>query len=83
MASPYKTLLEILKFLNYSYFANIRTRKPNISNLTNMTELYPFLESKKWYTLFKGILWSCDLLVKTINISAFFFGGGGGGGEVA
>ena len=30
-------------------------------------ELYPFLESKKWYLLFKGILWSHDLLVKTIN----------------
>ena len=32
-----------------------------------MTELYPFLESKKWYLLFKWILWSCDLLVKTTN----------------
>ena len=32
-----------------------------------MTELYPFLESKKWYLLFKGILWSRDLLGKTIN----------------
>ena len=49
-------ILEILKFLNYSFFAKIMTRKPNIGNLTNMTELYPFLESKKWYLLFKGIL---------------------------
>ena len=28
-------ILEILKFLNYSYFANIMTRKPQIGNLTN------------------------------------------------
>ena len=35
--------------------------------LTNVTELYPSLDSKKWYLLFKGILWSHDLLVKTIN----------------
>ena len=35
-----------LKFLNYSYFAKIMTRKPKIVNLVNMTELYPFLESK-------------------------------------
>ena len=40
-------ILEILKFLNYSYFTNIMTRKPKIGNLTHMTELYPFLESKK------------------------------------
>ena len=32
-----------------------------------MTELYPFLESKKCYLLFKGTLWSLDLLVKTIH----------------
>ena len=32
-----------------------------------MTELYPFLESKEWHL---GILWSCDLLVKTINTLA-------------
>ena len=28
-------ILEILKFLNYSYFAKIMTRKPKIGNLTN------------------------------------------------
>ena len=56
-----------MTFLNYSYFAKITTRKPKIDNLTNTTKLYPFLESKKWYLLFKGILRSCDLLVKTIN----------------
>ena len=42
------------------------TGKPKIGNLTNMTEPYLFLESKKWYLVFKGILWSRDLLVKTI-----------------
>ena len=50
MAAPYKTLfiiLEILKFLSCSYSAKIMTRNPEIGNLTNMTELYPFLESKK------------------------------------
>ena len=57
-----------IETFNYSYFAKITTRKPKIGILTNMTELYPFLDSKKWYLLFKGILWSRDLLVKTINI---------------
>ena len=69
MAAPYETLyiiLEILKFFNYSYFAKIMTRKPEIGNLTDMTELYPFLESKM-YLLFKGVLWSRDLFVKTSN----------------
>ena len=58
-------ILEILKFLNCSYFTKIMTKKPKIGNLTNKTKNYPFLESKKWYLLFKGILWSHDLLVKT------------------
>ena len=40
-------ILEILKFLNYSYFDKIMTRKQKIGNLTKVTELYPFLESKK------------------------------------
>ena len=40
------------------------TGKPKIGNLTNITELYPFLESNKWYLLFKEILWSRDLLMK-------------------
>ena len=53
--------------MNFSYFAKIKTRKPKIGNLTNMTELYPFLESKKWHL---RILWSRDLLVKTINWSS-------------
>ena len=47
--------------LNYSYFAKIMTGKPKIGNLTNRTELYPFLESKKWCLLFEGILWSRDV----------------------
>ena len=42
-AVPYK-MFEILKFLSYSYFVKIMTRKPKIGNLTNMTELYPLLE---------------------------------------
>ena len=57
----------ILKILNYSYFVKIMTREPKISNLTNMTELYPFLVLTKWQLLFKRILWSRDLLVKTIT----------------
>ena len=56
MWRPCWMALEILSFLNYIYFAKVMSRKPNIGNLTNMTELYPFLESKKWYLLFKGIL---------------------------
>ena len=32
------------------------TRKLKIGNLTNMTELYPFLVSTKWHLLIKGIL---------------------------
>ena len=45
---PHKKLsliLEILKFLNYSYFAKCITGKLKTVELTNMTELYPFLES--------------------------------------
>ena len=45
----------LLEFLNCRYFAKIMTRKPKIGNWTNVTELYPFLESKKWYLLFEGI----------------------------
>ena len=49
------------------------TGKPKIGNLTNMTELYPFLESKKWFLVFKVILWSRDLLVKTlIQVKSLF-----------
>ena len=40
-------ILEILKFLNYSYFAKIMTGKPKIGNLSKMTELYPSV--KKCY----------------------------------
>ena len=67
MAAPYilSLILEILKFLNYSYVAKIMTRKPKIGNLTKLTELYPFLESKKWYLLFKEILWWRDVTWKT------------------
>ena len=61
-------MVEILKSLNCSYLAKIITRNPKIVNLTKVTELYPFLESKKWYLLFKEILWSPDLLVETIKI---------------
>ena len=56
MAAPYKTLSNFINILNYSYSAKIMTRKSQIGNLTNVTELYPFLESKKWYLLFEGIL---------------------------
>ena len=42
MAAPYRTLL---KFLNYGYFAKLGS--PKNGSLTNMTELYPFLKSKK------------------------------------
>ena len=58
---------EILKILNYSYFTKSITTKPKIGNLTNTIYLYPFLESKKYCFLFKGILWSRELLVKTIT----------------
>ena len=71
MATRYKTQFIIfgkLRFLNYTDSAKFMTRKPKIGNWTNMTKLYPFLESKKSYLLFKGILWSRDLLVKTIVI---------------
>ena len=37
-------ILEILKFLNNTYFAKIVTRKPKLGNFTKVTELYPFLE---------------------------------------
>ena len=50
----------------WTYFAKIMTRKPKLGIWTNMTELSPFLESKKWYLLFKGILWSRDFTWKPI-----------------
>ena len=59
--TPYKTQLQIWKYWN---FWTTTTRNPKIGNLTNMTELYPFLESKKLHLLFKGILWSCDITWK-------------------
>ena len=40
--------------------------KTKIDKLTNSTQLYPSLESKKSWLLFRGDLWSRDLLVKTI-----------------
>ena len=62
-------ILEILKFLNYSYFAKIMNRKPNIGKLTKVTELYPFLESTKawrhmktknsWFQGEARMWWSC------------------------
>lgn len=65
MAAPHKThfiILEILKLWNYSYaITKNMTRNTKIGNLTNLTELYLYLESQKWYLLH-------DLLVKTINI---------------
>ena len=51
--------------MNYSYFT--KTRKPNIGNLTNMTELYPFLETKKWYKNKECIL--CGVQRIHINLS--------------
>ena len=45
---PHKKLsliLEILRFLNYSYLVKIITGKPKTGEFTNMTALYPFLES--------------------------------------
>ena len=48
--------------MNYSYFTKIMTRKPKIDNLTKVTKLCPFLESKK--VVFKGILWSHDITWK-------------------
>ena len=54
-------------WLNCSYFVKIMTRKPKIGYLTNMIELYPFLESKKWYILFKWILWSNRALRNSVG----------------
>ena len=55
---------------NYTKFKNFelpfRGIKPKIDKLTNSTQLYPSLESKKSWLLFRGDLWSRDLLVKTI-----------------
>lgn len=66
MASPYKTNFGNIEiFAATMYFAKIMTRNPGkIGNLTNITELYPFLEAKKWYL--RGF-YGHDLLVKTTN----------------
>ena len=39
------------------------TRKPQIGNLTNMNELYPFLESKKWHLLHEHVFLKGDFVV--------------------
>ena len=46
------------------------TRIFEIGNLTNMTELYPFLESNKWYLLFRG---SCSHVTSWWKPSIVFF----------
>ena len=51
--------------MNYNSFT--KTRKPNIGNLTNMTELYPFLETKKWYKNKERILYGVQHI--HINLS--------------
>ena len=61
MASAYQTI-QNSQFFNYHYFSKIRDIKPKIDKLTNSTQLYPSLESKKLWLLFKGDLWSRDLL---------------------
>ena len=48
--------------MNYHYFSKFRGIKPKIDKLTNSTQLYPSLESKMPWLLFRGDLWSRDLL---------------------
>ena len=65
---PYKTLFRFEKFWIFFITAtctpqNIMTRKPQIGNMTNITKLCPFLESKSG---------TCDLSVKTINMEFSF-----------
>ena len=57
--------------MNYHYFSKFRGIKPKFERLTNSTQLYPSLESKKLWLLFKGDLWSGDLLMKTHYIILF------------
>ena len=64
-------ILEILKYFNYGCFAESMTRKPKIGNLTNMTEIYPFLVSKMWHLL--GFVVTCRHM-KTKNIGFQFLG---------
>ena len=65
MVSAYQTI-QNSQFLNYHYFSKFRGIRPNIEKLTNWIQLYPPLESKKSWLLYKGDLWSRDLLVKSI-----------------
>ena len=54
---PYKTqalILEMLKFLNYSYFAKIMTRIPRHGNLTKALSISGVT---KVASAIKGILW--------------------------
>ena len=57
---PHTKLLKILTFFNYSYFTKIVTRKPKIG-------YFHFWSQKKWYLLFKGFLWWCDVTWKPSN----------------
>ena len=44
--APYKFSYVLENIETFSYFTKIMTGKPEIGDLTLMTELYPFLESK-------------------------------------
>lgn len=59
MASAYYS-----QYLNYHNFSKVRGIKTKIKKLTNSNQLYPSLEPIKSWLLFRGELWSRDLLVK-------------------
>ena len=51
---------------------NIMTRKPQIGNMTNITKLCPFLESKKWYTRPLCENHQYGILIYFLNLKYFY-----------
>ena len=79
MTAPYKTqalILEMLKFLNYSYFAKIMTRRPRHGNLTKALSISGVT---KVASAIKGILWWRDVTWKPRIVSHFWLLGEGRG----
>ena len=66
MASAYYS-----QYLNYHNFSKVRGIKTKIKKLTNSNQLYPSLEPIKSWLLFRGELWSRDLLVNYYCLKFF------------
>ena len=67
-------ILQILNFFIYSYFAKSMYRKPKIDNMTKVSALYPFLESKECHMKTKNteVLHKTHVWSKSCNAASEF-----------